>query len=127
MTRRPKQLTARAVRSAALPPEPPPGMRRVTVQTKNDNFRSVDAWLYGEWAAHEAISVPGWTVTYLPCGRNLNKKQLDEVEARRLADWLDYHITRDELLDWGAPSAEVVARIYQGIEMATTSVEEMAS
>lgn len=124
---RTRQPRARAIRAVDPQPEPPPGMRRVTVHTEGDNFRSVDAWLYGEWAAHEGVGEPGWTVTYLPCGRNINKAKLDEAQARRLADWLDCHVTRDELLDWGAPSAEVVARIYQGIEMVTTKLEVHAS
>lgn len=110
------------------PIEAPPGMRRVTVNTAGDGFRSVDAWLYGEWAAHRAIAGTAWTVTYLPSGRALDRKALTEEQSRRLADWLDCHITRDELLDWSSPTHEVAARIHQGIEMATTAlVEEMAS
>jgi len=104
--------------------EAPSGMRRVTVNTEGDRFISVDAWLCGEWTAHRRPGRRGWGVSYLPSGRDIGQL-LTEVQARRLADWLDCHITRDEMLDWSSPSREVAARIYQGIEMVTTDVEAL--
>ncbi len=121
-----KQPGPPAVIFATDPVPAPPGMRRVTVHTIGDGFRSVNAWLYGEWAAHMAVCQPGWTVTYLPCGRRLHPKPLTEDQARRCADWFACHITRDELINWAEPSAEVVARIYQGIEAAATNIDVAA-
>ncbi len=91
-------------------------LRRVTVATKGDGYTSVEAWVHGEWAAHHRIVGRGWTVTYLPSGRTCTSKMLAEAAARSLASWLDSHVTRDELLDWSNPSAETVARIYEGIQ-----------
>lgn len=105
----------------------PTTMRRVSVNTAGDQATSINAWLYGEWAAHKAIGRNGWTVTYLPSGRDLGDRQFNEAQARRCASWLDQHVTRDEMLDWSAPSAEVRARIYKGIEMTMAGGKEMAS
>lgn len=118
---------------------PPLGMRRVTVNTVGDGYTSIDAWVFGEWAAH--IRIGGgraWDVTYLPAGMNITsnntdtggKRRIDpklsEERAKRLADWLDCHTSRDELYDWSRPSAELVDRIHQGLEMVTTDVAAFA-
>lgn len=101
---------------------PPPGMCRVTINTEGDRFMSVDAYVFGYWAAHRDTEGRGWAVTYLPSARKtgFGNVRLDEQQARRLADWLDVHITREELLDWSNPSRDTVERIFQGYSMVTT-------
>lgn len=130
--RRPQVKRARQPRAdvvmGAATVEPPPGMRRITVHIQGDGFVSINAYLYGEWAAHEALSPrKGWSVTFLPCGRCVPvSEKLSEARARRLADWLNEHITREDLLDWGHPSYEVSARVHQGIAMVESDIEEYA-
>lgn len=127
-----RQRTPKIVRTPCTV-EPAPGMRRVTVNTFGDGFTSVDAWVYGEWAAHLRIGGGKvWDVTFLPAARNITNKhgrsnidrKLSEEQAKRLADWLNSHISRDELYDWSCPSSEVAALIYQGLGVATESVDE---
>lgn len=86
-------------------------LRRVTVATSGDSYTSVDAYVFGEWAAHQRIVGRGWAVTYLPSGRNCTSRLLDEAQAKAIAQQLDSVVARDEMLDWSNPSAETVAKI----------------
>lgn len=88
---------------------------RVTIATAGDSYHSIDAEVYGEWAAHLAAPDPGWTVTYLPSGRNINqllrRAVLTETAALQIADRLNRSIDRREMLDWGALKPETKATI----------------
>lgn len=137
MSRAGRQREPRIVRVAEVRTAPP-GMRRVTVNTLGDNFISLDAWVFGEWAAHRRLR-PGtgiWDVTFLPSGMNISSadgsgrlpdRKFTEAQAKRAADWLDAHITREELYDWSSPTAELRNRVYQGLELASASLDAWVS
>lgn len=100
----------------------------VTLVDLGDHPVSMRAWRYGEWVAHRnfAADGTGWTVSYLPsASRLIQVATLTEPQACRLADWLDAHVEREELLDWMRPSIEVLRRFYQGIAMVTTDPREL--
>ena len=127
-----KQREPHVIKAHRIPRHCPVGMVRVTVTTQGDGYTSVDAWVFGEWAAHRRIGGGDvWDVTYLPCGMNITSgskrastkdRQLDEFRAKRLADWLGCHISREEMFDWSSPSEEVAARIHQGLEAFSTGI-----
>lgn len=93
---------------------------RVTIATTGDSFHSIDAEVYGEWAAHRVTSGKDWTVTYLPSGRNIRGSLRGAVltagPAMEIADRLNRSIGRREMLDWAAPSPEVIAKIRDCVE-----------
>lgn len=126
------------IRRSGPQPEPAPGMRRVTINTVGDGFTSIDAWVFGEWAAHPRLGSAGdrdlgiWDVTYLPAGMNITSgvrginrdRKFAERQAKLAADWLHAHLSRDDLYDWSSPSQEVLATVHQGIELASATVDE---
>lgn len=102
----------------------------VQLNTQGDGYESIEAWVFGEWAAHRRLSNRHqWDVTFLPAGMNITgagpksaARDLDESQAKRIADWLGCHVQREEMYDWSHPSAELVARILQGIEAFSTDL-----
>ena len=98
-----------------------PAMRRVTIAAKGDKYKSIDAYVFGDWAAHEDGTGRefGWAVTLLLGGRAVKTPVLlDKDAAQRAARWLSEHIERDELLDWANIGVAVSQRIRRGIALA---------
>lgn len=93
-------------------------LRRVTVATRDDEFTSVSAHLYGEWAAHRAVGPgKGWTVTYLPSGRSA-ANGLTAAQAKKAAAALNAIVTRSEMLDWAHLKPTTVAKVRDGFRAA---------
>lgn len=96
-------------------------LRRVTVATSGDRPLSVNAYLYGEWAAHRAIVGKGWTVTYLPSGRAVSTVGLPAAKAKKLAGALHALIARQEMLDWAALKPTTARKIHDALRAAGVS------
>ena len=97
-------------------------LRRVTVATRDDSCASVDAYVYGEWAAHRSLGHgKGWTVTYLPSGRTVTSRKLTAARAKKLAGALNALITRAEMLDWACLKLPTVTKIHDAIKAAGVS------
>lgn len=59
-------------------------MQKIKVQTGADRWRSVDAIVVGNWAAHRSVNESGWSVTSAAYGRRV-ASDLDKQTAVRLA------------------------------------------